>query len=113
MKLKPAKCRSFSITSGTPNDMNFDIHGTVISTIFHEEPKFLGKVLFLLGKSKDTFIYLKSELLTKLENIKKINNQKGVQTLDLQTLFPSIYQIYLDSEQPHKNRPNKARCPQY
>ena len=51
--------------------MNFDIQGTVIPTIFHEEQKFLGKVLFPHGKSKDTFIYLKSELLTKLENIKK------------------------------------------
>ena len=71
MKLKPSKCRSFSITSGTPNDMNFDIQGTVIPTIFHEEQKFLGKVLFPLGKSKDTFIYLKTELLTKLENIEK------------------------------------------
>ena len=71
MKLKPSKCRSFSITSGTPNDMNFDIQGTVIPTIFHEEQKFLGKVLFPLGKSKDTFIYLKSELLAKLENIEK------------------------------------------
>ena len=39
MKLKPSKCL----------DMNFDIQGTVIPTIFHEEQKFLGKVLFPLG----------------------------------------------------------------
>ena len=71
MKLKPSKCRSFSLVAGAPKDLNFDISGTPIPTIFHEEQKFLGKMLFPLGKSKDTFSFLKSELLTKLENIEK------------------------------------------
>ena len=43
----------------------YNLYNTVIPTIFHEERKFLGKVLFPLEKSKDTFIYLKSEIIFK------------------------------------------------
>ena len=69
MKLKPVKCRSFSIKSGSPSDLNFQIGENIIPTIFHEEQKFLGKVLFPFGKSSDTYKYIHSELLQKLSNL--------------------------------------------
>ena len=50
MRLKPAKCRSFSIRSGVPSRINFTIDGTEIPNIFQEEQKFLGKLLFPTGK---------------------------------------------------------------
>ena len=46
MKLKPVKCRTFSIKSGTPWDINFNIGDNTIPTIFMDEQKFLGKLLF-------------------------------------------------------------------
>ena len=46
MRLKPAKCRSFSIRSSVPSRINFAIGETEIPNIFQEEQKFLGKLLF-------------------------------------------------------------------
>ena len=46
MRLKPAKCRSFSIRSGVPGRINFTIVETEIPNIFQKEQKFLGKLLF-------------------------------------------------------------------
>jgi len=69
MRLKPAKCRSFSIRSGLPSRINFTIGETEIPNIFQEEQKFLGKLLFPTGKLSDAFNYIKSEFETKLINI--------------------------------------------
>ena len=69
MKLKPAKCRSFSIRSGLPSRINFTIGETEIPNIFQEEQKFLGKLLFPTGKLSDAFDYIKREFETKLINI--------------------------------------------
>ena len=46
MRLKPAKCRSFSIRAGVPTRINFTIGENEIPNIFQEEQKFLGKLLF-------------------------------------------------------------------
>ena len=46
MRLKPAKCRSFSIRSGVPSRIIYTIGETEISNIFQEKQKFLGKLLF-------------------------------------------------------------------
>ena len=51
MRLKPSKCRSFFIRSGRPTIINFFIGEYSISSIFHEEQKCLGKVLFFTGFS--------------------------------------------------------------
>ena len=48
MRLKPAKCTSFSIRSGVPSRINFTIGETEIPNIFQEEQKFLGNFYFLL-----------------------------------------------------------------
>ena len=69
MKLKPSKCRSFSIKSGKPSIINFKIGDNLIPSIYHEEQKFLGKVLFFNGKSEDTFNYMKSEIKVRLDRI--------------------------------------------
>ena len=61
MRLKPAKCRSFSIRSGGPSRITFTIGETEIPNIFQEEQKFLGKHLFPTGKLSDEFDYIKSE----------------------------------------------------
>ena len=61
MRLKPAKCRSFSISSGVPSRINFTIGETEIPNIFQEEQNFLGKLLFPTGKLSDAFDYIKSE----------------------------------------------------
>ena len=69
MKLKPVKCRTFSIKSGSPCDLVFSISNNLIPTIFHEEQKFLGKLLFPLGKSIDIFYFFKTEFSSRLENL--------------------------------------------
>ena len=91
MKLKPVKCRTFSIKSGSPADLNFSIGDKKIPTIFHEEQKFLGKVLFPLGKSSDTFKLVKTELFNKLENLDKTLIRKEYKLWIYQNyLIPSI-----------------------
>ena len=42
MKLKPSKCRSFSLCSGTPTVIPFPIGGSPVASIRDEEQKFLG-----------------------------------------------------------------------
>ena len=50
LKLKPSKCRSFSLRSGKPTVVDFNIGENSIPSIAHEEQKFLGKVVFFSGK---------------------------------------------------------------
>ena len=37
MKIKPSKCRSFSIRSGKPSSVHFTVEGNIIPTIQEEE----------------------------------------------------------------------------
>ena len=60
MRLKPIKCRSFTISAGLPKDVPFFIGENRIPSIKDEEQKFLGKLLFFSGKSEDTFNLIKS-----------------------------------------------------
>ena len=69
MQLKPSKCRSFSIKSGKPSVVPFNIEDKLIPSIANEEQKFLGKVIFFSGKSKDTFEYFREIFQNKLSNI--------------------------------------------
>ena len=52
MKIKPSKCRSFSLSSGKPNIIQFNFENYNIPSISEEEQKFLGRVLFFTGKSR-------------------------------------------------------------
>ena len=69
MKLKPSKCRSFSITSGKPTAVPFTIGDAQIPSIRDEDQKFLGKLLFFSGKSEETFNHIKSDFKEAMENI--------------------------------------------
>ena len=69
MKLKPSKCRSLSIRSGTSSKITFHIGDTQIPCICDEEQKFLGKLLFFSGKSEETFNLVHKTLKQALENV--------------------------------------------
>ena len=60
MKLKPVKCCTFSVRSGSPCDLVFSLSNNLKPTIFYEEQKFLGKLLLPLGKSSDIFDFFMS-----------------------------------------------------
>ena len=59
MRLKPGKCRSFSVSGGKPKDVPFYIEDYRIPSIKGEEQKFLGKLLFFKGKPEETFTIFK------------------------------------------------------
>ena len=71
MKLKPSKCRSFSLKSGKPSIVPFSIEDHPVPSIAVEEQKFLGRVLFFDGKSQECFDLLKQKLQEKIENLDK------------------------------------------
>ena len=71
MKLKPSKCRSFSLSRGSSKVVDFFIGESRVPSISEEEQKFLGRVIFFTGKSSETLTYLKTILSEKLENIDK------------------------------------------
>ena len=71
MKLKPSKCRSFSLSSGSSKVVDFFIGEYRVPSISEEEQKFLGRVIFYTGKSAETIAYLKEIFTDKLENIDK------------------------------------------
>ena len=72
MKVKPSKCRSFSIKKGSPEIVHFDIEGYKVPSIAEEEQKFLGRVLFFSGKSSECFELLESKVKEKLQNLEKM-----------------------------------------
>jgi hypothetical protein len=71
MKIKPSKCRSFSIRSGKPSKVNFSIEGNNVPSIQDEEQKFLGRVLFYDMKSEDYFKLIKQSIEKKISNLEK------------------------------------------
>ena len=71
MKLKPSKCRSLSLSSGSSKVVEFFIRENRIPSISEEEQKFLGRVIFYTGKSSETLLYLRNTLTEKLDNIER------------------------------------------
>ena len=69
MKLKPSKCRSFSISSGKPTDVIFFIGDAKVPSIKDEDQKFLGKLLFFSGKSEETYNHIREIFKEAMENI--------------------------------------------
>ena len=59
MKLKPSKCRSFSLTSGKPEAIKFKIGDNEVASIRDEEQKLLGKLIFFKGKSEEVFSHIR------------------------------------------------------
>ena len=71
MKLKPSKCRSFSLTAGKPSAVPFHIGDSDVPSIRDEEQKFLGKLLFFHGKPEETFNLVKDIFVEGIANIDK------------------------------------------
>ena len=71
MKLKPSKCRSFSISAGKPKVEPFHIGDSYVPSIRDEEQKFLGRLLFFSGKSEETYTHIKNIFTKGIENIEK------------------------------------------
>ena len=69
MRLKPSKCRSFSLCSGRAEDIAFHLGDYKIPSIKDEEQKFLGKLLFFSGKSKETYDHILCTLREGLDRI--------------------------------------------
>ena len=69
MKIKPSKCRSLSISSGTSSIIHFHVGPDDIPSITEDDQKFLGCLLFFKGKSKEVFEYVRKTIITKCENI--------------------------------------------
>ena len=69
MKLKPSKCRSFSLSGGRPEAVSFSIGDYPIPSIRDEEQKFLGKLLFFKGKPEETYKLIHDTLTEGIENI--------------------------------------------
>ena len=104
MKLKPAKCRTFSIKSGSASDSTFFIGKDKIPTIFLEEQKFLGKLIFPFGKSSETFEYIHNILSTKLQNLEKISNRNEHKLWIYKNyLIPSIRFLLTVHDLPKQN----------
>ena len=71
MKLKPSKCRSFSLSAGKPSTVPFHIGDSDVPSIRDEEQKFLGKLLFFHGKPEETFNLVKETFVEGIANIDK------------------------------------------
>jgi hypothetical protein len=71
LRLKPSKCRTFSVSSGSSKIVAFDIAGVPIPSTASEEQKFLGKVMFYSGKESDTFDYFQTKFKEKLDFLDK------------------------------------------
>ena len=77
MEHKPSKCRTFTHKSGKPSQVKFQLDGKNIPTIFEEDQKYLGKLVFPLGKSEETFQHLMSTFKEELVNIDSVKNRSG------------------------------------
>ena len=91
MKLKPSKCRSFSILSGKPSIVDFYIGEHKIPSIANEEQKFFGKVIFFSGKSSKTIEYFNKIFNERLSNIDNMSIRGEYKLWIYQNYFlPSI-----------------------
>ena len=69
LTLKPPKCRSLSISGGTPTDIPFFIGDTRIKSVKEDPHQFLGSHICFSGKSSDTYDFVKHELESKLKRL--------------------------------------------
>ena len=69
LKLKPTKCRSISISSGTSSEVFFKINDNVVPTVKSKPEKFLGTFITFYGKTSETFNLIESKIKSILSNI--------------------------------------------
>ncbi len=89
--LKPVKCRSISICSGSPKEVSFLIGDFVVPTVKDKPEKFLGSYVTFLGKTADVYEIIKSKLDTMLDNIDSVNIRNEYKTrIYVQYGLPSL-----------------------
>ncbi len=69
LKLKPSKCRTFSIVSGKPTAVSFALGESLLETIENDPHKFLGHNITFNGKQSETFAYIQNYFSERLERI--------------------------------------------
>ena len=69
LKLKPRKCRSLSISRGTPIELHFNLEGSDIQTLYENDFKFLGSLVTFKNTTSDVFQYVTGLITTGIENI--------------------------------------------
>ena len=72
LKLKPSKCRTFSIVSGKPSPVIFSLNGSPLETIENDPHKFLGHNITFSGKQSETFAFINQYFCERLERIEKL-----------------------------------------
>ena len=72
LKLKPSKCRSLSIVSGSSEEIFFEIDGNKVETLTSKHHKFLGSTISFTGKQRDILEVVEEHFLSKLQNIDKL-----------------------------------------
>ena len=69
LRLKPSKCRSFSLSSGKPSIITFTIGSSLVPSIAEEDQHYLGAKVFFLGKESEVVKELSSRIKSKLVNV--------------------------------------------
>ncbi len=71
--LKPVKCRSISICSGSPKEVSFLTGDFKVPTVKEKPVKFLGSYITFLGKTSEIFGIISSKMCDMLDNIDSVN----------------------------------------
>ena len=69
LKLKPSKCCSLSIISGSPKPIRFTLSDLTISTLYDKPHKYLGSVVTHSASSSAGFSFLRDKISSILSNI--------------------------------------------
>ena len=93
-RLKPSKCRTFSICSGKPTNVPFTIRSMVIPSIQDKEQKFLGCKIFFDGKDQSVFDHVKNIIEEKLDNINKTSIRRKLQGSYFQKAPCPLFSLY-------------------
>ena len=69
LRLKPVKCRSFSISTGKPEKVAFNLGDQLIPSIADEDQVYLGAKIFFSGKETEVLSHVQGKLQSKLDNL--------------------------------------------
>ena len=94
MTLKPSKCRSISIASGSSKEVIFKIKNFEIPTVKEKPEKFLGSFITYHGKTSDAYKIIQEKYTAFLENVNttSIRNEYKVRILN-DYVMPSMRYI--------------------
>ena len=91
MRLKPSKCRNFSLSAGKPTKIPFSIGDSNVPSIADEDQHYLGAKVFFLGKEAEVATELKNKIEEKLQNLDQthVRNEYKLAVLS-RYLIPSL-----------------------